>query len=88
MVKGRIGKSKDLPGYWWAECDAVGAYTQGTSREDALVMLADCIEVLSDQPIKIVVTEAGPTDGDVVDVSIDCDDAAALAALVDQRRRR
>lgn len=43
MLIGRIVKDgRD----WIAECDAVGAITQGKSREDARFMLANCIETL------------------------------------------
>lgn len=42
MLHGRI--FKDGPG-WAAHCDALGAFTQGRTRKDAISMLAELVEL-------------------------------------------
>jgi predicted RNase H-like HicB family nuclease len=42
-----LGELKQCEGKWWyAGADLIGAYTQGKSRRDAPVMLADAVECL------------------------------------------
>ena len=62
ILIGRIAKQEGP--FWSADVEAVGAFTQGTSRKDAASMLAGAIESLVDRAgSKVTVTEMGP-DGD------------------------
>ena len=68
---------------WLAECDVVGAYTEGRSRKDAMAMLADCIATKIDPTkIKISVTAVGEESPGVHVVQIDADNLPLLAAEV------
>jgi transcriptional regulator with XRE-family HTH domain len=69
MLIGRIEKveapkeaPKDGREWWYAECPAIGAYTQGHSRNDARFMLADCVECcVHRRGFKVRVLEVGRT---------------------------
>lgn len=66
-----------------AECEVIGAFTQGTSRKDAMAMLADCIETKIDPTkIRVRVTETGEESPGVYAVRIDADNLRLLAATV------
>ncbi len=81
MLVGRIAKL-DSP-LWYAEVEAVGAYTQGTSREEAKSMLAGAIESMVDRRgFKITVTELGRSKRGVIDVVVQANDPIALAERV------
>jgi DNA-binding XRE family transcriptional regulator len=87
VLTGRI--TRDGADYL-AECDVIGAFTQGTSRKDAMAMLADCIETMIDPTrIRVRVTEAGEESHGVYSVRVDADNLGLLAAtvLVYQRER-
>lgn len=87
MLTGRIGKAKDMPGWWWAECPSVCAYTQGPSREEALAMLADAVEAIGAGRIKVTVTEIAAINENEIAVSVACDSPVALAELVLQQQQ-
>lgn len=81
MLVGRIKKEEG--GYWSAEVEAIGAYTQGKSRKDAMVMVADLIEMMVDRPgFKVTVRETGAAGKDTCTVVIDASSPAPLAARV------
>ena len=81
MLIGRIAKE---PGPWWsAECDLVGAFTQGRSRKDARAMLADCIETkINRAGFKVSVTELAADGKDGYSVFIDAEPLTLLTAEV------
>ena len=80
MLTGRITKDG---GVWLAECEIIGAFTEGRSRKDALNMLADCIETKIDPArLKVRVTEIGWFGPDAYTVMIDANKPAMLAAEV------
>ena len=81
MLFGRIAKES---GPWWsAECEIIGAFTQGKSRRDAMAMLADCIDTkVNCAGFKTIVTAAGPPNGDAFAVFVDTNEPALLAAEV------
>ena len=77
MLVGRIAKEE---GTWWsAEVPAIGAFTQGRSRKDAAVMLADLIETMVERPgFKVTVSFLGEQ-GRVV---VEANEPGRLAAHV------
>jgi len=80
MLIGKIAKAEGT--WWYAECEIVGAFTQGKSRRDALFMLGDCIETKVNRAgFNVRVTEIGP-EGDAIAVFVDSDEPAVLAAEV------
>ena len=91
MLIGRISKAE---GQWWlAECDAIGGITQGKSRKDACVMLADLIQVMARDELErigleVTVTEAAPLGSNAFEVLVTSNDPAALAALVLRHQRQ
>jgi predicted RNase H-like HicB family nuclease len=87
-ITGRIEKAEG--GLWRAECPLVGAYTQGKSRKDALVMLADCIEALiGHDGVRVLVTDSADENArNIYDVSISANDASVLLAEVLRHQRR
>lgn len=89
MITGQIQKADG--GLWRAECPLVGAYTQGKSRKDALVMLADCVEALiGEGSPTVTVTEVAPVKGkaEAYLVSVDAEDVTLLLAEVLKHQRR
>jgi DNA-binding XRE family transcriptional regulator len=76
MITGRIFKT----GKWWAaHAPIAGVATQGRSRADAKVMLADALEALVDRPgFKVTVSELDASGA----VLIEANPSAALAARV------
>jgi predicted transcriptional regulator len=76
MLMGRLSKST---GTWWAaEAPVAGIYTQGRSRKNAAVMLADAFEALINRPgFKVTVVDEGGES-----VAIEANEPAALAAYV------
>jgi hypothetical protein len=83
MITGRLWKD----GTWWlAESEIAGVCTQGRSRKDAALMLADAFETLIDRPAcTVTVTDDGRADGEV---TIEASEPAALAAFILQRLRQ
>lgn len=89
MITGQIQKAEG--GLWRAECPLVGAYTQGRSRKDALVMLADCVEALIGEGCPTVtVTEVAVVKAktETYTVSVDAEDVTLLLAEVLKHQRR
>lgn len=81
MLIGRIAKEEGP--FWSVEVEAIGAFTQGTSRKDALVMLEDLVETMINRPgFKATVTEIGPAGENAFTVFVDANEPARLAALV------
>ncbi len=79
MLVGKIEKSTH--GLWAADCELIGAHTQGTSRSDAREMLADCIEVQTNRRrFKVTVTEGRQLGEDAYEVIVDSDQPAVLGA--------
>jgi hypothetical protein len=83
MITGRLWKD----GTWWlAESEIADVCTQGRSRRDAALMLADAFETLIDRrSCKVTVTDEGRADGEL---TIEASEPAALAALMLQRLRQ
>jgi hypothetical protein len=79
MLTGKIMKQKTP--WWTAECEIIGAWTQGRSRKEAMEMLADCIETKINRR-EIKVTVAALTSGDTFEVAIDTNEPGLLAAEV------
>lgn len=80
MLIGRVAKEEGP--FWAAECEAIGAFTQGNSRAEAFEMLADLVETMINRPgFKASVAEIGK-DGDEVVVYVSGSDPAVLAAQV------
>lgn len=79
-LAGRVWKD----GTWWlAECPTADVMTQGKTRTDACLMLADAIESLVHQDgFKVTVRDVGD-DGAVV---VESNDPFAIAELVLKRR--
>jgi predicted RNase H-like HicB family nuclease len=85
MLAGVIRKSS-YPG-WYVACEALGIYTQGTSREDACAMLADAVEMYVEQDgFTVSVTVTGELGEGEYAVSIESEQGAALAAAVERHR--
>ncbi len=86
MLTGRIVKAE---GVWWlAECEILGAVTQGRSRKDASAMLADCIETkVSRKGFKVIVTETTALGDDEYAVFIDAEEPGLLVAEVLKHQR-
>jgi DNA-binding XRE family transcriptional regulator len=81
LITGKIWKDgKD----WLAESEIADVMTQGATRVDAGMMLADAIESLVDRKGFKVTVRYANNEGDVV---IEANDPAALAALVLKRQR-
>ena len=81
MLIGRIAKASRT--FWYAECDVVGAYTQGRSRKDALAMLADCIMAKVDRRgFRVTVTEIGRSHAGGYAVIVESSKPSLLAAEV------
>ena len=80
MLVGRIAKEERS--LWSAEVAAIGAFTQGTSRKDAISMLAEVIELMIERPgFKVTITEIGEDEG-VISVLVDATEPSRLAAQV------
>jgi DNA-binding XRE family transcriptional regulator len=80
MLIGRIAKEDGS--LWSAEVEAIGAFTQGTSRKDAASMLAEVIELMVGHPgFKVTVTELGADNGAIA-VLVDATEPSRLAAQV------
>ena len=80
MLVGRIVKEDDA---WIAECDAAGAYTFGRSREDAMFMLANCIEtLLGTNEFDVTVHETGTEPDGSIAVVVKATRFGPLAARV------
>lgn len=77
MIPGQIAKGKS--GFWTADCDIAGIHTQGTSKADAMEMLAAAFEDVVDvQGFKVKVTETGEG-GEVL---VEASDPGRLLAIV------
>lgn len=66
---------------WSADIDAIGAYTQGTSRKDAFSMLAELVELMVEQPGFKVSIDDYPAGGPGA-VIVTANEPALLAAQV------
>src|SRR5437773_7386516 len=85
MLIGRIWKAEGK--FWLAECLALGGLTQGRSRKDACVMLADLVECMVNRAgFKAIATEIGPADGGFA-VLVDATDRSLLTAEVLKQQR-
>ena len=77
MLVGRIVKEERT--WWSAEVATIGAFTQGRSRKDAAVMLADLIETMVERPgFKVKVSFLG----DQGLVLVEANEPGRLAAQV------
>lgn len=86
MLAGRI--EKEAGPWWYAECDAIGAYTQGTSRRHAATMLADAIETkIGRDGLGVRVIEIGRAGDDAFDVLVASDHPHALITEVLRHQR-
>lgn len=81
MLIGRV--AKEVGPWWSAECEIVGAFTQGRSRKDACAMLADCIETKVNRAgFKVTVTELAADGNGGYSVFIDAEPLTLLTAEV------
>jgi len=81
MLIGRIAKQSGP--FWSAECEPIGAFTQGTSVEDAIDMLRSLIELQIDSAgFRAKVTDLGMGDDGARSVFIEANEPARLAAQV------
>jgi L-fucose isomerase-like protein len=80
MLIGRIAKE----GQWWsAECEIVGAFTQGKTRKEAAANLAEIVEMKVERDgFKVTVTEVGQERDDAYSVFVEATEPALLAAEV------
>ena len=79
-VQGRIYEDG---GFWLVEVPMLDAMTQGTTRDEALVMAKDLVETLVDRP-RFSVTVHARGNGDI---EIGSDDSRSLVALILKRQR-
>lgn len=85
MLSGRLFEEC---GGWSIDCDIVGVYTQGPTREIALANLAEAIEMVVEQDgFKVTVTETGQVDAEVEIVFVDPSNPSALLAGVLRQQR-
>jgi DNA-binding XRE family transcriptional regulator len=85
MLLGRISKAEGK--LWLAECEALDGLTQGRSRKDACVMLADLVDTMVGRSgFKATATEIGPLN-DGFAVIVDANDRSLLAAEVVKQQR-
>lgn len=81
MLIGRIAKQSSP--FWSAECEPIGAFTQGTSIADAIDMLRSLIELQVDSSgFHVKVTDLGAGDDGARSVMIEANEPALLAAQV------
>jgi DNA-binding XRE family transcriptional regulator/predicted RNase H-like HicB family nuclease len=81
MLVGRIAKEQGP--FWSAEVESIGAFTQGHSRTEAFAMLADLIETMVDRRgFKVKIIEASRTGDGSIQVLVDANEPALLAAQV------
>jgi|SRR6185312_16979890 hypothetical protein len=79
MLHGRFLKQR---GGWSAECEAIGAFTQGVTRKEAAAMLAEVVELIVDHKrFRATVTQLA-RNGDEVPVVVAGSDPTLLAAAV------
>jgi hypothetical protein len=87
MLVGRIIKEPDG---WRAECPAMAAYVDGTSREHARTELAETVKAIvcyhTEPGVTITVTETGPVGPNAFAVTVTASrpDLLAAAALLQQ----
>jgi predicted RNase H-like HicB family nuclease len=87
VLIGRIAKQEDP--FWSADVDAIGAHTQGTSREDAFDMLQSLIKLLVDRKGFVpTLSEIGQDDDGATIVYVTANEPALLAALVLKYQRQ
>lgn len=81
MIIGQIAK-QEAP-YWSADCEVVGAFTQGISRKDAAAMLAEVIELMVNRKgFKVTVKETDQVAPNVYNVIVEANEPGLLAAEV------
>lgn len=81
MLIGQIAKQEGP--FWSADVDAIGAYTQGTSRQNAIEMLKGLVELMIERPgFEATVTELGATGEKSFAVMVTANDPGLLAAQV------
>lgn len=87
MLTGLIRKTGGSIPYY-CECAAIGAFTQGRNRNDALAQLADCIETLVNDPkLKVSIFETA-IENDTIHVYIEANDPGVLAAYLLRHLRK
>lgn len=92
----KVGSSteKALEGYWLAECELIGAWTQGCDRADAVDALRSLVEIRvkdavpSAKGFRATVTALDEVDRQGIKVVIDGNDPGALAAAVLKHQRQ
>lgn len=94
-IKAGTSTEKELQGWWSAECELIGAWTQGHDREDAIDALRSLVEIKvkdavpSAKGFKATVTDLRATEIDgSVRVVIDSNHPGALAAAVLKQQRQ
>jgi len=90
MLTGRLRAGQGAEhGLWSAECEMIGAFTQGHGREDACDMLRSLVELQVDRKrFRAVVTVIGEEADSTVRVLVDANDPVALAAAVLRYQRQ
>lgn len=86
MLLGRVAKQKGP--FWSADIESIGAHTQGTSRADAIDMLASLVRLqVGHDGFEVTITEVGTDDDGATIVRIESDKPALLAAQVLRHQR-
>lgn len=85
MLVGRI--AKDEGPLWGVEVEAIGAWTQGRSRREAIDMLVDLVETMIETELKrpgvtVTVTVLGSDGPHAYNVLVEASEPALLGALV------
>lgn len=84
----RIGRGAEH-GLWSAECEMLGAFTQGNGRDDACDMLRALVDLQVDRKgFRALVTEIGEEPDGSIRVLVDANDLVALAAGVLRYQRQ
>jgi Helix-turn-helix len=84
MLVGKIAKEG---AFWEVEVEAIGAWTQGRSRKEAMVMLVDVVQTMIDTElkrsgVKVTVTLLGSDGPSSYDVLVKASEPTLLGALV------
>jgi hypothetical protein len=84
----RIGQGAEH-GLWSAECEMIGAFTQGKGRDDACDMLRALVELQVDRKgFRVVVTEIGEELDGSIRVLVEANDPVVLTANVLRYQRQ
>ena len=77
------GRVYEDGGFWLVEVPMLDAMTQGTTKDEALVMAKDLVETLANRPhFSVTVHACGNRD-----IEIGSNDARSLVALIRKRQR-